>query len=110
MESLSEALKACRQEAGYTSSRAFFLRNGGAQHFGCTYRQYLNVENGVSAPSPKLVERIALGLRLTIEPEKAQAFFRAYIQCMIGREDLCRLVMKALSHRSTHRRVVAICV
>ncbi len=97
MESLSEALKACRLEAGYTSSRAFFLRSGGAKYFGCTYRQYLNVETGKSAPGGRLIRKIAVGLGLGTHKKRARRFLSAYLRLVSGSNDMVKLVINTFS-------------
>lgn len=98
-EPFSRTLRAFRHGAGHASARAFYQAAGGRAHFGCTYRQYLNVENGLSAPGTRLVERIALALSLMLDPDRAKEFVIAYLQCLISSEKLLGLVLKTMEGR-----------
>lgn len=97
MSILARTLRVMREEVGYSSARSFFKGRGGAPAFGCTYRQYLNVENGRSLPGPKLLEKIAVGLRLVESRERAKKFFEAYLHSVSRSEDLVRLIVTAFS-------------
>lgn len=97
MAAFASTLRDLRVQVGYTSARSFFKGRGGAPHFGCTYRQYVNVEAGRSLPGPRLLEKISVGLRLVENPERARLFFTAYLQSVSRSEDLVRLIVTAFS-------------
>lgn len=91
------ALREARESAGFPSARAFYIKSGGRRFFGATYRQYLNVENGLSGPGPQLVEKIALALQLASDKARARSFFRSYLGSVLGSEGLLELIAQALS-------------
>lgn len=93
----ARTLSAMRAEGGYDSARAFYLASGGRPFFGATYRQYLNVENGISGPGPRLVERIALALRLSTDKRRARDFFKAYLRCLVASDALLEVVLSAFA-------------
>lgn len=97
MSAFSDTLRRLREQVGYTSARAFFKGRGGQVHFGCTYRQYLNVETGRSAPGPRLMEKIAVGLRLMEDKDRAREFFTAYLHSVHRSEDLVHLIITTYS-------------
>lgn len=99
----AETLRRLRTEMGHTSARSFYKSQGGQKFFGCTYRQYLNVENGESAPSPRLVERIVLALNVPSEEERAWEFFISYIDALLGREKLLKMLLQGLDRKAGQR-------
>lgn len=99
-EPFGAELRAAREAKGYASARSFYLKCGGRSFFGATYRQYLNVESGLSGPGPVLVEKIALGLQVSNEPQTAKRLFRAYLLCALGSASLLEVIMQALSETS----------
>lgn len=94
--SFARSVERLRKKAGYGSSRAFFKKAGGERVFGCGYRQYLNVEKGRSAPSPRLIGRIAKALKLSESPDDAREFALAYLRSTLGPGDLLELFVKSL--------------
>ncbi len=95
--SFAQALRAAREAAGFPSARAFHNKSGGRKFFGMTYRQYLNVENGLSGPGAKLVERISLALQLSSDKRRSREFFRAYLRCLVASDDLLEVILLALA-------------
>jgi hypothetical protein len=96
MSKFADVLRDAREEAGYTSSRAFYNRNGGAKFFGCTYRHYLNVESGKTMPSGKLIEKIAVALGLLVDRDRARAFVLGYLHSTADSEELVNLIVQTL--------------
>ena len=86
-------LQSLRENAGYGSARAFFLKCGGLRAFGCTYKQYRNAEAGRSVPSPKLADRIAAALCLEATPDAARRFMESYLRLLLGSERLVNLAL-----------------
>jgi hypothetical protein len=101
MSDFSVTLCELRESVGYDSARGFFNGRGGVKHFGCTYRQYLNVEKGRSLPGPRLMEKIAVGLRLIEDKPRAKRFFTSYLHSISRSEDLVRLIAGAFSDKSS---------
>lgn len=95
----AQALRVARESAGYASARSFYNKSGGRKFFGTTYRQYLNVENGLSGPGPKLVQNIALALQLSSDKGRARDLFRAYLRCLVGGDELLDVILRALAER-----------
>lgn len=85
-----------REAAGHASAREFYRAGGGRAFFLCTYEQYLNVERGRSAPSPRLVEKIAVALRVWLSEESSRRFFMGYLRLLLGSEDLVAMVSQAV--------------
>jgi hypothetical protein len=90
-------LRSVREAKGYASARSFYLSGGGRKFFGATYRQYLNVENGLSGPGPLLVEKIALALQISTDPERAPGFFRSYLLCVVASPSLLDVILQNLA-------------
>lgn len=99
-KAFADTIAQLRAGNGHSSARAFYQASGGRPYFGCTYRQYLNVEKGLSAPSAKLVEKIAQALRLPYDASRGKEFVEAYLKCLIGEDSLLRLVTGALGDKS----------
>ncbi len=97
MEKLGEILRRLREKAGYPSSRRFFNDHGGRKFFGSTYRQYMNVENGHSVPSPALLRQIIVALGLA-HSQDAGAFAAGYLRSLGFDEDTLKLFVSTLSH------------
>lgn len=100
MEEFSNLMRKYREQGGYSSARAFYKGMGGRPFFGCTYKQYLNVESGRSAPQPMLVERVASGLRVAVDEVRAREFALAYLRKTFGREALLDFIVAALSGKA----------
>ena len=97
MNEFCALLPGLREAAGFRSARAFFSANGGRAFFGCTYKQYLNVEGGRSIPQPLLVERLASALRVAVDEAQARRFALAYLRAALGREGLVDFIVGAVS-------------
>lgn len=97
MNDFSRLLRKYRESAGYTSARAFYKGLGGRSFFGCTYKQYLNVESGHSSPQPYLVERVATGLRVAVDESRAKEYVLAYLNTLIDKPELVGLIVGAIS-------------
>jgi hypothetical protein len=97
MDPFVTALRKAREEAGYGSTRAFYNGRGGAKFFGCTYRQYLNVESGKTRPGPRLIEKIVTGLSLAYRKKTAREFFEGYLRSVSGSEEVAKLIVAVLS-------------
>jgi DNA-binding transcriptional ArsR family regulator len=95
-DTFAAVLRATREAMGFPSARAFYMQAGGRKFFGATYRQYLNVESGISGPGAQLVERMALALRLSTDKARARAFFRSYLLCLVASESLLDVIMAAM--------------
>ncbi|MDX6770651.1 MAG: hypothetical protein SF051_14040 [Elusimicrobiota bacterium] len=96
-EPFAQALREARSAKGFASARAFYLKSGGRPYFGATYRQYMNVENGASSPSPGLVEKIALALQISSDETRARELFRTYLLCQLGSVNLLELILGAVA-------------
>lgn len=97
MNEFASLLRKYRESAGYTSARGFYKGLGGRPFFGCTYKQYLNVESGHSSPQPYLVERVATGLRVAVDESRAREYVLAYLNTLIGKPELVGLIVGAIS-------------
>lgn len=100
MSEFAKLLTRLRTQAGYVSARSFYKDHGGTRFFGCTYKQYLNVESGRSVPQPKLVEKIASGLRVATDEVHSQEFALAYLRAMLKNKSLVEFIVSALSRGS----------
>lgn len=100
MKTFHLVLRDTRETAGFSSSRAFFNRSGGTAFFGCTYRHYLNIENGKATPSAKQMEKIAIGLSLGARPQDARDLILAYLRVLDTGEELIRLIGTTLAPTS----------
>lgn len=98
-DAFAETLRAARESAGFPSARAFYNKSGGRKFFGTTYRQYLNVENGLSGPGANLVEKISLALQLSSDARRAREIFRAYLRCLVASDELLDVILKALAEQ-----------
>ena len=100
MDTLGDVLTRMRERAGYPSSRKFFNDHGGRKFFGCTYRQYLNVESGQSIPGSQLMTQISIALGLAHKPE-AREVMTSYLRALGIGEDLLKLLASALTAETT---------
>ena len=96
LQAFSELLQLLRREAGHPSARDFYRSNGGRAHFLCTYEQYLNVESGRSAPTPGLLEKIAVALQIWLHEGKNRELFLVYLRLVLGSENLFEMVAQAI--------------
>lgn len=96
MEAFAGLIRKLRTAAGHGSGREFYRSSGARAFFLCTYEQYLNVERGRSMPSPGLVEKIAVALRVWLHEESSRQFFLAYLRLLLGSEELMGMVVSAV--------------
>jgi hypothetical protein len=94
--SFAEALREMRRDAGFATPRAFYNSRGGRRFFGCTYRQYSNVEAGRTLASPRLFEKVASALGLASDPARARRLCSAYLRAWLGDEALCSFMLRSL--------------
>lgn len=97
LERFSALLRRYREQAGYATTRGFYEALGGRDFFDCTYKAYLNAENGASLPSPRLVEKMVAAFRLALHKEQAREFAPAYLRMLIGEGDFFELAVKSLA-------------
>lgn len=90
-------LRKYREDAGFESARAFFNRLGGRAFFGCTYKQYMNVESGRSVAQPPLVSKLTSGLRVAADERRAREFALGYLRSALGRQELVDFIAAALA-------------
>lgn len=96
MKIFAERLRGLRLDAGHKTPRRFFLAQGGRAFFGCTYRNYANVEYGRSLPSPALMEKIAAALRLVNDDARARPLLEAYLRALLDGSSLFDHVLRSL--------------
>ena len=96
-EAFAQTLRTAREAAGYPSARAFYLKSGGRKFFGTTYRQYLNTENGLSAPGARLLDKVSLALQLSSDKSRSRELFGAYLRCLVANDGLLEVILQALS-------------
>ena len=95
-EAFAQALRAARESAGYPSARSFYLKSGGRKFFGTTYRQYLNTENGLSAPGARLLDKVSLALQLSSDKSRSRELFGDYLRCLVANDGLLEVILQAL--------------
>lgn len=96
MKNFSGILRGLRLDAGHKTPRRFYLAQGGRAFFGCTYRNYANVEYGRSLPSPALMEKIASALRLDSDDARARPILTAYLRATLEGTALFDHILRAL--------------
>lgn len=97
MNGFARVLRARREAAGYPSARAFYRALGGRAFFGCTYKAYVNVETGVSRPTPRLLERLVAGLRLAIGRKGVAEFAGEALRELLGSGEFHAFATRALA-------------
>ncbi|MBI3553852.1 MAG: hypothetical protein HY077_15260 [Elusimicrobia bacterium] len=97
--SFSALLRQYRRGLGHPSARAFFEAQGGRTFFGCTYRAYLNLENGLSVPQPALVEKLAAAFWIAVDEPKAREFTLAYLRVLLGAGRFTDYAVESLSRQ-----------
>lgn len=93
----AEVLRELRRDAGFATPRAFYLSRGGRRFFGCTYRQYANVEAGRSLASPRLFEKVAAALGLSADQPLARRLCSAYLRAWLGGDALWSFMLRSLA-------------
>lgn len=84
MDDFSSLLRRLRERAGHRSARDFYRVAGGRPVFGCTYKQYLNIEAGRSTPRPRVVAALVSTLRVWEDPDLSRRFAKAYLASLLG--------------------------
>lgn len=96
MDDFSSLLRRLRERAGHPSAREFYRTAGGRAAFGCTYKQYLNIEAGRSTPRPRVVSALVSILRLWQDAETSRRFARAYLGSLLGAGDGLDFLLRSL--------------
>lgn len=96
MSEFSRFLTRLREAAGHKSAREFYRVAGGRSAFGCTYKQYLNVEAGRHVPGPRLVAALVAVLRLWQDPDRSRRFAHAYLRALLGAGEAAEFITGAL--------------
>lgn len=96
MDDFSKLLRRLRERAGHPSAREFYRVAGGRPAFGCTYKQYLNIEAGRSTPRPRVVSALVSILRLWQDPETARRFSKAYLGSLLGEGEAAEFLVRSL--------------
>lgn len=97
MSAFSDILASLRRKAGYPTAYAFFQRNGGRGHFGCTYVHYLRLERGARAPRPDALRAMLQALRLPPSDHDTRRLFQAYLLDMLGGAENFAFIVGALT-------------
>lgn len=79
-----------RRQAGFETAYQFYHKNGGRRAFGCSFQNYLRIENGANLPVPKRLPELCLHLRLPLRGADMRELLLAYLQTWAGSEDLAR--------------------
>ena len=79
-----------RRQAGFETAYQFYHKNGGRRAFGCSFQNYLRIENGSNLPVPKRLPQLCLQLRLPLRGADMRELVRAYLQVWAGSEDLAQ--------------------
>ena len=82
----SEALIALRKTAGFPTAYRFYHDNGGKPVLTFSYRNYLLFEQGKALPSPEMLRRISLALRLIPKSPPAGKLAATWLKTTAGEE------------------------
>lgn len=82
----SELLGKFRKKAGFHTAYRFYNDNGGEAVLNFSYRKYLRFEQGEALPSPEVLRRISLALRLIPKSPPAGEFAAAWVRTLAGEE------------------------
>lgn len=82
----SEALVGLRKTAGFPTAYRFYHDNGGKPVLTFSYRNYLLFEQGKTLPSPEMLRRISLALRLIPKSPPAGELASSWLKTMAGEE------------------------
>ena len=82
----SEALSKLRKGAGFTTAYRFYHDNGGKPVLTFSYRKYLLFEHGEALPSPDVLGRISVALKLIPKSPPAGGLAAAWLKTMAGEE------------------------
>ncbi|MDP3542175.1 MAG: hypothetical protein Q8T11_06845 [Elusimicrobiota bacterium] len=79
-----------RRQAGFQTAYQFYHKNGGRRAFGCSFQNYLRIENGSHLPVPKRLPQLCLQLRLPLRGADLRELLRAYLQVWAGSEEMAQ--------------------
>lgn len=79
-----------RRQAGFETAYQFYHKNGGRRAFGCSFQNYLRIENGSNLPVPKRLPELCLHLRLPMRGRDMRELLRAYLQTWAGSEEMAQ--------------------
>lgn len=82
----SRSLAAYRKEAGFPTAYRFYHDNGGKPVLTFSYRKYLLFEQGEALPSPEVLRRISVALKLIPKSPPAGELAAAWLKTMAGEE------------------------
>lgn len=82
----SEALIGLRKTAGFPTAYRFYHDNGGKPVLTFSYRNYLLFEQGKALPSPEMLRRISLALRLIPKSPPAGKLAATWLKTTAGEE------------------------
>jgi len=82
----SEALVSLRKAAGFPTAYRFYHDNGGKPVLTFSYRNYLLFEQGKTLPSPEMLRRISLALRLIPKSPPAGKLALSWLKTTSGEE------------------------
>lgn len=82
----SESLIELRKKAGFPTAYRFYHDNGGKPVLTFSYRKYLLFEQGEALPSPEVLRRISLALKLIPRSPLAGKLATAWLRAMAGEE------------------------
>ncbi len=82
----SETLISLRKAAGFTTAYRFYHDNGGKPVLTFSYRKYLLFEQGEALPSPEVLRRISLALKLIPKSPPAGKLASAWLRTTAGDE------------------------
>lgn len=77
-----------RRQAGFETAYAFFHKNGGRKVFGCSFANYLRIENGSHLPKPARLPQLCALLRLPLRERSRRTLVEAYLESWLGSRDL----------------------
>jgi len=86
----ARAFARLRRQAGFETAYQFYHKNGGRRAFGCSFQNYLRIENGSHLPAPKRLPELCMHLRLPLRGSDMRELVRAYLQVWSGSEDMAQ--------------------
>jgi hypothetical protein len=89
----SQVLIRLRHDQGFSTAYAFFQQRGGRRVFGLSFTNYLSFERGKSLPQGPRLTALVSALGLTSMSPGTRQLVYAYIQDMLGSEDLLKAVV-----------------
>ncbi|MBI2070685.1 MAG: hypothetical protein HYT79_08795 [Elusimicrobia bacterium] len=93
-----------RRKAGFKTAYEFYHKNGGNAALGCSYRQYLNLENGHSLPGAKTLLALRRLLWPVTDRPMIREFVLAHLKSAYGQHGFDELIVPLLSAQQTQSR------